>query len=109
VEQTVWDYTDDVVTKCYLKTGKKTTPCAELFNRPDFYDKDGLCCIDEETRTKIPGTNRVESVDVPYWLSQNSWGTEWGDGGYVKFERTRAQTNGVCGIYNYVQYVEVEA
>jgi hypothetical protein len=47
------------------------------------------------------------TVEVPYWLSQNSWGAGWGDGGFVKFERDNSYY-GVCGIYRYVQWVNVE-
>ena len=34
-----------------------------------------------------------------YWLVKNSWGTSWGDAGYVKIERTDSEnTLGTCGI-----------
>ena len=34
-----------------------------------------------------------------YWLVKNSWGTSWGDAGYVKIERTDSDnTLGTCGI-----------
>ena len=50
------------------------------------------------------------TVDVPYWLSQNSWGAGWGDGGFVKFERSQDYSiYGVCGIYRYVEWVDVQA
>ncbi|XP_073133741.1 senescence-specific cysteine protease SAG12-like [Henckelia pumila] len=33
-----------------------------------------------------------------YWLVKNSWSAEWGEGGYVKFERDVRAKKGLCGI-----------
>ena len=36
---------------------------------------------------------------IQYWLVKNSWGTSWGDAGYVKIERSDSASDpGVCGI-----------
>ncbi|CAN0890150.1 Senescence-specific cysteine protease SAG39 [Linum grandiflorum] len=33
-----------------------------------------------------------------YWLVRNSWGTSWGDGGYIKMQRDVGAKEGLCGI-----------
>ena len=33
---------------------------------------------------------------VPYWIARNSWGSAWGDGGYVNMAITGGA--GTCGI-----------
>jgi C1A family cysteine protease len=36
---------------------------------------------------------------IKYWLVKNSWGTSWGDQGYVKIARSDSTNDpGICGI-----------
>ena len=39
-----------------------------------------------------------ENADGKYWLIRNSWGREWGEGGYMKLQRDVGDPAGLCGI-----------
>ncbi len=68
------------------KSGVLTGPCAN--NR-----------LDHAVLLVGYGTDFTTGLD--YWKVKNSWGTSWGESGYIRIERSRAN---LCGVLDAASY-----
>ncbi|CAH2064873.1 unnamed protein product [Thlaspi arvense] len=57
----------------------------------------GECGTQLNHGVAIVGYGETEK-GTKYWIVRNSWGREWGEGGYVRIERGISENEGRCGI-----------
>ncbi|XP_051894013.1 procathepsin L-like [Pristis pectinata] len=70
----------------------------QFYNQGVYYDPEcGYNGVNHAVLAVGYGTEN----GVKYWLVKNSWGTTWGDKGYIKMAKDR---NNNCGIVNYVVF-----
>ncbi|XP_073128773.1 senescence-specific cysteine protease SAG39-like [Henckelia pumila] len=67
----------------------------------------GECGTDLDHGVTVVGYGKSKT-GKKYWLVKNSWGTEWGEGGYVKFERDVRAKEGLCGIAMEASYPVID-
>jgi hypothetical protein len=56
------------------------------------------CCTVQNHAMIIVGYGYDEDTELDYWLLQNSWGTRWGEHGYMRILRTEEIGIGLCGL-----------
>lgn len=64
---------------------------------------DTACGTEENHATNVVGWG--VSGDTEYWIMRNSWGTHWGEKGYMRLQITDGP--GICGIQQLPQYPTV--
>ena len=60
---------------------------------------DPNCGYDLDHGVLIVGYGYDSEINLEYWLVKNSWGTDWGENGYIRILRNyQNDTRGICGI-----------
>jgi C1A family cysteine protease len=64
------------------------------------------CGTNLDHAVEIVGYGTDQGID--YWLIRNSWGEDWGEGGYVRVLRTNStQDMGICGVAAQPSFLQV--
>ncbi|KAJ9565867.1 hypothetical protein OSB04_001833 [Centaurea solstitialis] len=58
---------------------------------------DGICGTDLNHAITAVGYGTATD-GTKYWLMKNSWGTSWGENGYIRIKRDVSAKEGLCGI-----------
>ena len=70
-----------------------------IFYKAGFY-YDPQCGKDANHAVLVVGYGTTEAGEE-YWICKNSWGTDWGEEGYVRFARNKKNH---CGIANQASF-----
>merc|ERR1712156_1417243 len=81
------------------KQNKHYTTPMELNMRAQIYNDNGDKIAKLNAKSASSGMSNAATYEHNYWKIQNSWGTNWGDQGFVLFEI--AEGAGVCGMNSY--------
>lgn len=57
----------------------------------------GKCGINHNHCVTIVGYGTTDD-GIKYWIIKNSWGTGWGENGYMRMQRGTKEEEGLCGI-----------
>ncbi|KAF3328568.1 cysteine protease [Carex littledalei] len=71
-----------------------------------FYSGDGIydgpCGAELDHAVTIVGYG--ENGGKKYWIAKNSWGTSWGDNGYMYIAKDASKKSGMCGLAIHAYY-----
>ena len=62
-----------------------------------IYD-DPECGFKLDHGVLVIGYGTDNDLNMDYWIIKNSWGSEWGENGYIRIKRNIDDERGLCGI-----------
>ena len=68
----------------------------QLYKKGIYSDPD--CGDDLDHGVLVVGYGYDNDYDMEYWIVKNSWGTQWGDNGYLRMAKGIEDPEGQCGI-----------
>ena len=68
----------------------------QLYKKGIYSDPD--CGDDLDHGVLVVGYGYDNYYDMKYWIIKNSWGTHWGENGYMRMAKDITSTEGQCGI-----------
>jgi len=80
-----------------LSVGVCGTDQAFLYYTGGIYDPSN-CCSTQNHALLLVGYGHDDSTGMDYWIALNSWGTRWGEGGFMRLKRTSDAGTGTCGV-----------
>ncbi|MED6107200.1 hypothetical protein PIB30_011770 [Stylosanthes scabra] len=63
----------------------------------------GKCGTEPDHVVTVVGYGKAKD-GTKYWILKNSWGTEWGEKGYMRIKRDIRDKKGLCGLANNASY-----
>ncbi|RYR68542.1 hypothetical protein Ahy_A03g015040 [Arachis hypogaea] len=63
----------------------------------------GICETEPDHTATVVGYGK-DKDGTKYWIVKNSWGTDWGEKGYIRMKREVHAKEGLCGIANNATY-----
>eukprot|EP01016_Furgasonia_blochmanni_P041578 TRINITY_DN541_c0_g1_i1.p1 TRINITY_DN541_c0_g1~~TRINITY_DN541_c0_g1_i1.p1 ORF type:complete len:352 (+),score=75.44 TRINITY_DN541_c0_g1_i1:116-1171(+) len=65
---------------------------------------DPKCGTELDHGVAVVGYGTDSNTHKPFWLVKNSWGSDWGDNGYIRILKETGRSEGICGIAKVVSY-----